>query len=85
MDHHDEFRSALKPVFDTKNKEIYFYTILKSGATTTLPWFAKSEIENCSSVSAFDEVDAEGKPLNGVIESTNTLFVKNYFVIDLPN
>ena len=93
LDYHEVFRSMLKPVFDTKNKEIYFYTSMPSGPTaieqvspTSLPGlsFTKKEIENYSSVSVFDEVDDEGKPLNGVVESTDTLFVKNYFVTDDP-
>ena len=55
INHEPEFRNIMKPVYDYKKKEIYFYT---SGSSSFLP---KSEIENCSSVSVFDEIRNEGK------------------------
>ena len=37
INYHEEFRKLLKPVFDTKNKEIYFYTSIRTGPAPIIP------------------------------------------------
>ena len=61
-------------MFDTKNKEIHFYTSI----------YTQLVIENYSTVSVFDELESNGKPVEKALESIQSPLIRDYFVTDEP-